>query len=177
MKHAQELDPLSLLIRTNTGQILYYARRYDEAIGQLKEVLELDPDYGMAHEYLGQAYLGNGRCDEAIGEFQKSLALSGQIPELLANLGYAYAVAGRRDEARRTLDELNKSSKRAYVSPYLMARIHIGLGQADQALARLEKAYAERDSHIVDLTYDPTLDPLRSTPRYTALLRRLGLDQ
>ena len=177
MKQAQDLDPLSLLIRTNVGQIMYNARRYDEAIGQLKEVLELDRNYSMAHTHLGQAYLEKRMYADAIEEFQKSLMLSGQSPEVVANLGYAYAVAGRRGAAQKVLDELLKSSRQVYLSPYVIARIHTGLGQTDQAFALLEKAYQQRDSHIIDLAHDPTLDPLRTDSRYAELRRRVGLPE
>jgi TolB-like protein/DNA-binding winged helix-turn-helix (wHTH) protein/Tfp pilus assembly protein PilF len=177
MKRAQELDPLSLLIGTNVGQILYYARRYDEAITQIKKVLELDPNYSMARTYLGQAYLEKQMYDEAIEEFQKSIALSQQNPEILANLGFAYAAGGRQREAQKTLDELFKLSKQAYIAPYMIARIYAGLGKSDRALEMLEKAHQERDSHIVDLSYDPALDPLRSAPRFADLVQSVGLTQ
>ena len=174
MRRAQELDPLSLLIGTNAGQILYYARRYDEAIVQIKKVLELDPNYSMAHLFLGQAYLEKQMYDEAIEELQKAIALSQQNPELLANLGFAYAAAGRHREAHKSLDELFKLSKHEYVAPYIIARIYVGLGKSDRALEILEKAYQERDSHIVDLSYDPAIDPLRAAPRFADLVRRVA---
>jgi TolB-like protein/DNA-binding winged helix-turn-helix (wHTH) protein/lipopolysaccharide biosynthesis regulator YciM len=175
IKRAQELDPLSILIRTNVGQILYYTRRYDEAIGQLQAVLELDPNYAMAHTYLGQVYIEKGRYTEAIEALQKSITLYEQSPEILASLGYAYAAAGRRDEAQKVLDELSAISKRAYVSPYMVAHIYAGLKENTRAFEMLEKAYEQRDSHIVDLSYDPVLDTLRTDPRYTNLQRRIGL--
>jgi TolB-like protein/DNA-binding winged helix-turn-helix (wHTH) protein/tetratricopeptide (TPR) repeat protein len=174
IKQAAELDPLSILISTNVGQILYYARRYDEAIVQLKLVLELDPNYAMAHAHLGQVYIEKRRYDEAIEEFQKVLALSERSPETVANLGMAYAAGGRHREAQESLDELLKLSKQAYVAPYLIARIHASLGKSGRALEMLEKAYQERDSHIVDLLYDPALDPLRSVPRFAGLVQRVG---
>ena len=177
IKRAQELDPLSLLVSTNVGQILYYVRRCDEAIAQLKMVLELDPNYAMAHQYLGQAYLEKRMYDQAIEELQKSISLSEEGPELVANLGYAYAVAGRHGEARRVLGKLLKLQNRAYVSPYMIARVYVGLGESDRAMEKLEKAYTERDSHLVDLAYDPTLDGLHSDSRYSTLLQRVGLQE
>jgi len=177
IKQAAELDPLSILISTNVGQILYYARRYDEAIVQLKQVLELDPNYAMAHAHLGPVYIEKRRYDEAIEEFQKALALSERNPETIANLCMAYAAGGRRREALESLDELLRLSKQAYVAPYLIARIYASLGKSGRAMEMLEKAYQERDSHFVDLLYDPALDPLRSVPPFIGLVQRVGLTQ
>ena len=176
IKQSAELDPLSILISTNVGQVLYYARRYDEAMVQLKLVLELDPNNAMAHTHLGQVYIEKRRYDEAIEEFQKALALSERNPEMVANLGIAYAAGGRHSEAQKSLDELLKLSKQAYVAPYLIARIYAGLGKSGRALEMLEKACQERDSHIIDLSYDPTFDSLRSTPRFAGLLQSVGLN-
>jgi TolB-like protein/Tfp pilus assembly protein PilF len=177
IKRSQELDPLSLLISANAGQILYYAHRYDEAMGQLKSVLELDPNYAIAHIQLGQVYVQKRMYDVAIEEFQKSLALSEQNPDIVAQLGHAYALSGRRSEARTVLAKLFKLSKRAYVSPYMIACVYTGLEQQDRAFEMLEKGYQERDSHLVDVSLDPRLDPLRSDPRYTDLRRRVGLPE
>jgi TolB-like protein/DNA-binding winged helix-turn-helix (wHTH) protein/lipopolysaccharide biosynthesis regulator YciM len=177
MKRAAELDPLSLLVSTNVGQILYYARRYDEAIEQLKLVLELDPSYVMAHTYLGQTYLEKRMYDEAIEEFQRSISLSEQGPEMNLHLGYAYAAAGKQSDAQKLLVRLFNSPKETYVSPYMIARIYAGLGTNDRAFDMLEKAYQQRDSHIVDLLYDPALDAIRSDARYLNLLGRLGLTE
>lgn len=174
IKQAAELDPLSILVSTNVGQILYYARRYDEAIVQLKLALDLDPNYAMAHTHLGQVYIENQKYDEAIEEFQKALTLSERNPEIVASLGMAYAAGGRHSEAQKSLDELLKLSKQGYVSPYLIARIYAGLGKSGRALEMLEKAYQAHDSHLVDLLYDPALDPIRSDARFRDLVNRVG---
>jgi len=175
IKQAAELDPLSILISTNVGQILYYARRYDEAIAQLKLALELDPNYAMAHTHLGQVYVEKQKYDEAIEEFQKASALSERNSEIAANLGMAYAAGARRSEAQKSLDELLKLSKQEYVSPYLIARVYVSLGKSGRGFEMLEQAYHEHDSHLVDLLYDPALDPLRSDPRFGDLVNRVGL--
>ena len=71
IKRAQELEPFSLVIHTNVGTILYQARRYDEAINQLKSVLEMNPNFDHACSVLGFAYLQKGMFEQAIAEFQK----------------------------------------------------------------------------------------------------------
>ncbi|MBI4462471.1 MAG: hypothetical protein HY653_06155, partial [Acidobacteria bacterium] len=86
-----------------------------------------------------------------------------------------YAVSGKRAEARQVLEELNQLRKRRYVSAYLVAVIHTGLGERDQAWAWLEKAHEERASWLSQfLKVDPRFDSLRSDPRYADLLRRMN---
>ena len=157
------------------GQILYYARRYDEAIEQCRKTLELDPNYAMAHTHLGQAYIQKRMYREALEELQKAIILSEQNPEVIAVLGYAYAAAGDRKEAEGVIGELTELSKGRYVPSYSIAEIYAELGRKDEAFAWLEKAYQERAPGFVDLKVEPTLDSLRSDPRYIDLLRRVGL--
>jgi len=153
---------------------LYYARRYDEAIEQGRKTIDLDPNYAMAHAYLGQAFIQKRMFREAVEELQKAITLAEQNPEVIAILGYAYAAAGNRKEAEKVLGELTESAKRRYVPAFSMAAIYAELGRKDEAFAWLEKAYRERAPGFVDLKVQPTLDSLRSDPRYIDLLRRVG---
>ena len=96
---------------------------------------------------------------------------------MTAELGYAYAVFGKKDEARKILDELKELSEREYVSSYFLALIYTGLGEKDQALEWLEKAYQERAIYLIYVGKQPQFDALRSDPRFTDLLRRVGLPE
>jgi len=174
IRRSEELDPLSPLVGANVGQILYYARRYDEAIEQGRKTIDLDPNYAMAHAYLGQAYIQKRMYREAVEELQKAIILAEQNPEVIAVLGYAYAAAGDRQQAEKVIAELTELSKRRYVPSYSVAEIYAELGRKDEAFAWLEKAYRERAPGFVDLQVEPTLDSLRSDPRYIDLLRRVG---
>jgi TolB-like protein/DNA-binding winged helix-turn-helix (wHTH) protein/Tfp pilus assembly protein PilF len=175
MRRAQELDPLSLIINANVGWLSYFARRDDQAIEQLQKTLEMDPTFSSAHVKLAWAYEQKEMPLQAIAEFQKVLSQSPDDPALRALLSHAYAVAGRRREAMRIMTELKRQSQRRYVSPYLIALIHAGLGEKDQAFAWLERAHETRCGWVGWLRVDPKLDPLRSDPRFTDRLRRLGL--
>ncbi|HYE66088.1 MAG TPA: protein kinase, partial [Pyrinomonadaceae bacterium] len=175
MKWAQELDPLSLIINTNMGTILYFARRYDEAITQLQKTLELDASFIVAHQWLGRAYEQKGMYVEAIAEHRTVLNILGNEPESLASLGHASAVSGRSGEARKVVDKLRKLSKRRYVSPYWIAIIYTGLGEREQAFEWLEKAYEERFDWLIFLKVEPMFDSLRSEARFADLMRRVGL--
>ncbi len=173
-KKAIDLDPLSLHTNAALGVGLYYAHRYAQAIVQLRKTIDLDPTYWWAHSYLGRAYAQQGQFPEAIAEFQEALRSARGITEPKAFLGRVYAVSGKRAEARKVLDELNEVSKQIYVSPYNIALIYAGLGEKDQALAWLERAFAERSTWMPYLKVDPGLDSLRSEPRFQDLLRRMN---
>ena len=175
MNIAQELDPLSLNISTWRGFVLQCARRYDEAIEQLRRVLADDPDHLFAHWNLGQTYVARGQFDEAIAIYEKAAVLSGREPGVLGFLGMSYGFAGRKDEADRVLQELLELDRRRYVTPAAVANVYIGLGNKDQAFVWLEKAYQERSNYLAYLKVFPLVDSLRSDPRFDDLLRRIGL--
>ena len=113
--------------------------------------------------------------DQAIASFQKAIALSGDSPDEPASLAYAYARAGKVREATQVMEELQKRATRSYVSPSVVAIMYAGLDKYDQAFASLDQAYEERDSLLVFLKVEPTFDRLRSDPRFTRLLQRVGL--
>jgi tetratricopeptide (TPR) repeat protein len=175
MKRAQELDPLSLEKVAGTGDILYQQRRYDEAAEQYRRALEMDPNSGFAHWALGNVYVNQGMYEEAVAEYKVAIPLSGDSPDELASLGYAYALSGRRREAQAVLDELKERSRRRYISPTVIAFLHAGLGETDEAFAWLDRAVEGRDFILVFLKVDPTFDRLRADPRFASLQRRVGL--
>jgi Flp pilus assembly protein TadD len=112
---------------------------------------------------------------EAIGEFQKAVELRGRNALDVAYLAYAYAVAGKRSEAQRLLVELEGRSRREHVPPTVLAMVYIGLGQDGPAFDLLDRAVVEHDGWFAEFIFHPTFDPLRSHPRYAALLQALGL--
>jgi tetratricopeptide (TPR) repeat protein len=174
-RRALELEPLNLVINVHLGWHYLYARQYDQAIEQFRRALELDPTFPQAQRYAAWGFLQKGRHEEAIAALRAALSGLGRPPEVEAELGYARAVAGRRAEARAVLEGLSQPSSSRYVSPYSVALVHAGLGDRDQALAWLDKAYADRSDYMVYLGLEPMLDSLRSDPRFGALVRRVGL--
>jgi serine/threonine-protein kinase len=175
VRRAQELDPVSLVKITAVAQVLLVARRYDEAIEQCKTAIEMDPNLGFAYWLLGLAYVYKGAYEPAIVALQKSTPLSGDSPDEPAALGLAYALSGKTGEARKILDELKQRSERKYLSPTVIASLYGALGEKDRAFALLDKAYDERDFLLVLLKVEPLFDPLRSDPRFTILMQRVGL--
>ena len=175
MKNSQELDPLSLIINVAIGWASYMARRYDEAIEQLLRTVELDPNYPVTYWILGMLYRITGRYELAITAGEKGVNLSGGSPMMRAALAHTYRMSGRAKEALQVLDDLTKLAKRRYVASHFLAGIYIGLGENERAIDYLEKSYEEHSHWLIYLHIDPSMDALRSNPRFQDLLRRVGL--
>jgi DNA-binding winged helix-turn-helix (wHTH) protein/TolB-like protein/tetratricopeptide (TPR) repeat protein len=176
-RRALEIDPVSPLTNLFLGQFLYQARQYDQAIEPLRNALEIAPNDWLARLNLGKVYVQQRKYGEAIAEFQRAREFSGTNTETIAVMGHALAVSGKRSEAQRVLDELKGMSKQRYVPPYNIAIVYVGLGEKQQALAWLEKAYEDRDVRLVFLNVEPKWDALRAEERFTDLIRRMGLAQ
>jgi serine/threonine-protein kinase len=174
-ERARELDPLSLIINTWIGLRHYFARRYEVAIEEYEKALELGPDFAPGHWHYGWALEQVGRYEEAISEAQRAIEISGGNPLYIASLGHAHAIAGDEEEARRTLDRLDQEATTRHVSSYHVAVIYGALGERDTAFEWLDRAYEERSPWIGYMNVDPRLDPLRSDPRFAALLRTARL--
>ena len=178
IRKAQELDPLSPLIRANIGVIYFFGRKYDLAIAHLSKVLEEHPDFSTAHWGMGLAYEQKGMLQEAVAEMENADLLNKHgSTNTIASLGHAYATAGKRSKAQHILLELDTRSKQEPVSSYQFALVQAGLGDKDRVFAALEKALRERSTLLTYLKMDPRFDSVRSDPRYADVLRRIGLPQ
>ena len=176
VQRARELDPLGGAgitpvggVAITNGFILFYARRYDEAIRELRND---DPD----HWYLGLALIANGQPDEAITVLEKALGTD-RNPAVMGVLVRAYAHAGRRSEALRLVDELKRRQQTSYVAAAPFVNAYLGIGDNEQALAWLERAYEEQSNMLQLIKVHPYFDPLRGDPRFADLVHRVGLDQ
>jgi len=171
---ARELDPVSLVINSDLGWAYYFARQYDHAVLQFRRALELDPNLMIPQFALGLVYEQKGMFEESLAAFQKAVSLSPGDQENIAGLGHAYAVAGRREDALKIIARLMQTSQQGFIPSWGIATIYIGLDNTDEAFVWLEKALADRLSIMVYIQTDPVLDPLRSDPRFQALVRRMG---
>ena len=173
VEKAVSLDPLSLIVGADLAEELLIAHRYDEAIGQSRKTMSLDPFFGPSHFALGEVFAEKRMFNDAITEFRKAMDLSPGSTAFVANLAHAYALSGMQDEAIKIRTDLTKRPQSAGSSGPETALIYLGLGEKDQAMAWLEKAYKERFSPWVLMR--PAFDPLRSDPRFQALLHRIGI--
>jgi tetratricopeptide (TPR) repeat protein len=151
------------------------AGQYEAAIEQLHRTVEMDPNYPVTYWILGLTLRKMGRHELAIAEGEKGVKLSGGSALMRAALAQTLATADRRKDALQILDDLTTLSKEKYVSPYFFAGIHVGLGEDDRAIEYLEKSYEEHSHWLIYLHIDPSMDRMRSNPRFQDLLRRIGL--
>jgi serine/threonine protein kinase/TolB-like protein/Tfp pilus assembly protein PilF len=172
IRRAQELDPLSVSVATDIGEILSWAGRYDEAAASVRRALEMEPNFALAHNVLGTAYLKKGLLAEGLGELERASQMD-DSPRMLSTLGYGYAVAHRAGEARAMGKRLGELAKRRYVSPFAAALIHVGLEEPDRAFALLDRAFDERSDTMAILSVYPLLESLRSDRRFAELVGRV----
>jgi len=166
---ALELDPLSLIINADAGWFFDMAGKHDRALSQLRRTMELEPRFSPTHLYLGEAYLRKEMYPEATAAYRESASLGDS--SYLAPLGYAYGRAGKRAGARKIIEQLHR---RPNMSPTSIAIVYAGLGDKDRAFALLERALKEHDDSLIYIRSQTFFDPLRSEPRFQALLHRMA---
>jgi len=172
-RRAQEIDPLSLVIRADSGFYSYMGRDYDRAIEQEHEALELEPNCYTCSTYLALAYVQKRQFREALNEVRRV-----QMPEAspidVATTGCVIAAAGERENALKLLRNLRQFARQRFVCPYEIATTYVALGDRDKALRELESAYQARSVCMIWLGVDPRLDGLRSDVRFQDLVHRVG---
>jgi tetratricopeptide (TPR) repeat protein len=170
LKRAEALDPLSLSVHVNAGWVYYVLRQNEQAAEQWRKALDLEP-FAVTHSAIWIAYLRS--------EYAQVMAALGKTtsvddPMQLAALGAVYAVSGDTAQVRAILSKLRSMSKRRYVCPYEMATLHAVLGEKDEAIACLSRAYRERSACITEIKTDPRLESLGSDLRFQELARNVG---
>jgi serine/threonine-protein kinase len=173
-KRGQELDPLAPARRNELAMCYNAMRRYDEAIVEAKKAIDLDENFFLPYGELGRAYLQEKDMnEEALRVLKTGVERSKGHPRMRGLLGCAYVAAGQKEEAQKELKALLSDGK--FGCAFAVARIHAALGENDQAIEWLRKALDERDSAALWLKSDPTLDGLRSDPRFAELLKEMRL--
>jgi TolB-like protein/Tfp pilus assembly protein PilF len=171
IERAHELDPFSIIINSDVGKLLFFARLYDQAEAQLKETLRMDPAFMEAHVWLGIVYLMKQRFDEAIAEFK-----IGEVNGLQGLMAYAHGKAGRKTEARQMLEATKKlMAQRGDMDNVWLTCAYTGMGEKDRAIACLEQDCENHATAAVSLKSNPLFDSLRSEPRFVDLMRRVHL--
>ncbi len=150
-------------------------REYDRAIDEAQRCIEMDPTNFPCHAMLGRSLCEQRSFDRGVAALRSAYVLSGHSLARAGFLGLGLAESGQREEARLLLHELHGAATRGYVPPSSFAWIHVGLGETDQAFEWLDKAIEARDPMVVGIKSYAFLDPLRSDPRFAALLGKMNL--
>jgi len=166
-------DPLSRILYSTAGDAYYYARRYDDAIAQYRKVIDFDPAFHLVRFDLGRTLEQTGRYDEALEQYEIGFQGNGGDRSVSPAIACTLGFAGRLDEARTMLAAILKKAKSEYVPPYAIASIHASLGEIDEGLSALEKAFEVRDRAMMFLQVNPRFDILRSNARFGALVERM----
>jgi tetratricopeptide (TPR) repeat protein len=172
IRKGQDLDPLSPIMYSFHAQFLFDARRYPEALEPARRAVTMAPDFFHGHEILSRLHLQRGALDDALVECAKSHELSGGMLFAVARTGYIHAIAGRRAEAEAVLARLGTIAAERFVAPSHFALVQAGLGDREQALTLLEKAFALRSVPLALIPTDPVWDEYRQEPRFRALMEK-----
>jgi TolB-like protein/Flp pilus assembly protein TadD len=175
IQKAEELDPVSISIKRDIAVILYYGRRYEQAVAQCRKTIELEPAFSGGYWALGLAYEGLCQYADAVNAFEQALNVAPHTPRLLGALGHAYGLWGKRSEALKMVEQMTGLAGNRYVAPFDFALVHLGLGAPQAAFEWLEQAHKARSYELVALRVDPRFDPVRSDAKFAKLLKRLGL--
>ncbi len=170
---AVEADPRSVSSRTELGRALFFAHRYPEALAQLDSARQLDSTFTRVHLSLGEIYIAERRFPDAIAELRQIAAASPASAAPMAFLSLAFAGAGDTTAATAQLDTLLTRASAGRAGALYVAIAYAGLGRRDDAFRWLDRSAA--DHSIRPIIMDPTFGDLHRDPRFTDLMRRLGL--
>jgi len=175
IRRAKEIDPLSPSINAGEVWILFYARRYDEAIERGRRIAEMNPDFAEINDPLKRCYDQKGMYREAIAARQKRRKLAGWDATETAALKEAASTSDAAIYWKNRLEQEIEEARNELPMPFEMAEIYARLGEKDLAFEWLNKAIENRNYPVLYLRVVPNLDPLRTDPRFDNLLRRIGL--
>lgn len=166
---ALELDPVSMFAHHFLGHVLYFGRRYNEAIAVFRHALILDPQYPRNRYTMGMCIFLQGDKENALKEIE------GEPLSWMKNSGSAILLhrLGRLAEAESFLDFL-KSKQIEENALYQQGQIYTQWGDADQAIKYLNYARDYNDPGLSQLMVDPLLDPIRDDPRFNELIAKIG---
>ena len=176
VERARELDPFSPTINAFLGDTLYYRRQYDRSLRQYRHALEMYPDATEFHDGIANVYEQKKMLPEAFAERQQVLAMHGQTKTAVA-LAQVYKNSGYMGYLQKRIEILEQAPEPAEAPNLYLAHLYAELNDQPHALHYLERAYEERNPWLLNLKVDPAMDPLRSSPAFRDLVRRIGLPQ
>ena len=172
---ARQLSPFSPVMHFSLGLLLYASGQNEQAIAHLQETAAMDAKFPLSHLVLGLTFGRRGRFEESASEFKQALKIAGARHLWSSYLGQVYALAGKTEDAFEILHELRSASRQSYVPPVAFAIVYAGLGKIDDAFHWMGEAVDQRDGLLIYLKVGSAFDNLRSDPRFSGILTRVGL--
>jgi serine/threonine-protein kinase len=179
MKKALELDPLSSPLNNYMGMTYLLAGDYQKSVQQLLHTIDLDPTFPLAHFFLASALTEIGKYEQAIEEMERGALLSGASPEqasaVTAEFLKAFRTGGPNGYWQKTLQGTLWEQEHGGTGTLELASAYARVGDKEKSLEWLQKAYEERNGNITLVNSYPDYKSLRGDPRFSALLKRIGL--
>ena len=172
---ARSLDPLNAVIQMDAGLARYFGGDPAGGEEEIRRAIEMDPLNPLPRLWVSLPLLAQKRYDDALAELHKAREIAPSVPEAIAFSGYASALAGRAAEAEAARRELDALAKARYVGGFPFAILTLGQKKIAESLGWLEKSCADGDGRLAYLGVERGFDPLRSEPRFAAVVRRLGI--
>jgi tetratricopeptide (TPR) repeat protein len=148
--------------------LLFFNRRYEEALAQVDAALRLAPDFPSAYRVRCWVKIAQKKFPEAIAAVEKGRALASDDPEWPGLLGYCYAAMGRANDAQQQIERLKANFAKGITVATTIALVYQGLGDKEQVFARLERAASNPYDEVLFLKYTPIWDEVTADPRYAA---------
>ena len=175
MRKAVALDPQNPVLRVCHGWHVLFADDYEGAIADADRAEQMAPNLFWSPMVRGWAFERQGKFAEAVAEFDAAITQSGGLSLAVAARAHAWALLGKKSEAEHAAQELIERSRTAYVPAYEIAAVFAGLRDTDATFEWLQNAVRERCPWLVHVGWDGRFRPMRSDPRFAAIIRAIGL--
>jgi len=169
-----EYDPQSAQLIGELGCIDYYRGEYENAMRHYREAMAKDPHSPVPYWGLGKTLSLQGKYGEAVKVMRQFKPANGFEPPLLtAEIGYALGREGKTSEAQREIALLREESKSAFVDPYLVSLIYLGMGDEQLTLQWLNRAYVVRSPFLISISTEPKWKRMIERPGLQAFLAKM----
>lgn len=173
---AHELDPFSASIAGDIPHYYFIRREYEKTIEEAQKMIEKYPQFGYSYMYLYSAGEKLGREKEAVDALAKMQISFGENEKLVYERIKASETRGLKGFWQKALEQAEKGQVRLRPEPIDFALAYLHLGDIDRTFKYLEKSLEERNRWLLEITYDPEWDAIRSDPRYAELVSKIKLN-
>jgi Flp pilus assembly protein TadD len=175
LNRAVQLNPRLAHAHHNLAEALAALGRQQEAIDEFRRALELKPDYAEAHDGVGLALFLKGDKSRAVEHLREAVRLQSNLAKPQYHLGMVLLDAGKPAEAQKLLEKWKSLGGPEPAREVTAVYLYLGVKDYDRMFEWLEKAVDHRWFWANYLKVRPIFDPVRSDPRYYALLRKMRL--